>query len=335
MNSSVEEMLVALRTKIAALATSSVGPGDIHPGIISNIDEAIAALRTRRDAAGESVNPKRVASGLHRLVEYVSSPEWIMLASASISHDSTRMSMLKTYLFDLDQIAKIIEESEESPRTTSSNLPLEQPSQEEAAFKEKFALLKDLSERYVAIDEAFEEAWAQSPTEARLRVDPSSAMQAMIEYSRKKTESGTREKLEELDALALSVEKDLIGFGSQYVPAYVTALEIEVGKRKGRNWKFAGALIRMLSESGRDAASAVPILIKILKAKDGLGKRAAHALGAIGGSEAAECLKYVRDKGETIKERKFVFFSSKSIRYEFDSDLREAAIEALNKLAQT
>jgi hypothetical protein len=69
--------LERLQTLIDSLrGPDGVGPGDINPGVSSNLAEAVVALRTGRGADGSEVSPARVRSGLLKLVEFVSTPEW-------------------------------------------------------------------------------------------------------------------------------------------------------------------------------------------------------------------------------------------------------------------
>lgn len=388
MNKSAQEMLLDLRGKISALATSRVGPGDIHPGIISNIDEAVEALRTGRDRTGQSVSPERVASGLHRLVQYVSTPDWMALASASLAHDSTRTSMLKTYLFDLDQITKIIEQPSESaapdpdavgqepgrdvtfscpscsqhiacdeslcgqsvpcptcdtqivvPSPGASSSPLQDnapSSQEKETFVKMFASLKEVSERYIAMRKAFNDALLASARSALNPESTGSRRPVLLQMmDQEKEAGGIKQKLEELSTLDLVVRKGLIALGAQYVPVYVTAIESELDKGTAGNFRFMLALLDIVGELGRDAAAAVPVVTKVLKTNGGtVSEFAAGALGAIGGHEAVEALKCVRDQTKIVKERKNLFFTKEKVEHEFDSDLRKAATEALSKLGQ-
>jgi len=83
--------LVSLEAKIRQYLKFSglAGPdGDVHPGICSNISEAINALRTGKVPAA------RVASGLKKMAEYA---ETIGITRGD--------SLLSTYLFDLKIIA--------------------------------------------------------------------------------------------------------------------------------------------------------------------------------------------------------------------------------------
>jgi DNA-directed RNA polymerase subunit RPC12/RpoP len=156
MSASAEVMLQDLRAKIANLATSNIGPGDIHPGLLSNINEAVQALRTGNDGRGKPVSPARVAEGLHKLVQYVSTPESFTIAGASVANDTTRVGMLRTYLFDLDQIAKVIDRS--------SDTPAQQPAGVDQQLVRDVTFSCPSCSQHIACDESYRGHQVQCPT---------------------------------------------------------------------------------------------------------------------------------------------------------------------------
>jgi len=164
------------------------------------------------------------------------------------------------------------------------------------------------------------------------RPDPLSSFQMMVGQQEKET-GGIKQTLQELSTLDLGIRKGLTAFGPRYLPVYITGIESELDKGTAGNFRFLLALLDIVGEFGCEAIAAVPVLVTVLKKNGGtVSEFAASALGAIGGQDAVDALTYVRDKTQTIKERKNLFFTKEKAEHEFDGDLRRTAADALGKL---
>ena len=102
----VIRLLQVTHGKIARLGPPPRGPGHIHPGICMNIQQAIEALRTGVDPNGRPITAPQIGAGLMKLTAYLQQPGWSWLASAAVSDG--QMTLLKTYVYDLEQIARMI-----------------------------------------------------------------------------------------------------------------------------------------------------------------------------------------------------------------------------------
>lgn len=104
-NADTIHMLLALKQKLEALGRSggAPGPGDVHPGVSMNLDQAAEALRTGSDPQGKPITPLQVADGLKRLAAYVNTTDWFRIAGGTVRPGG--MDLLKTYVYDLTVIA--------------------------------------------------------------------------------------------------------------------------------------------------------------------------------------------------------------------------------------
>lgn len=103
----VEERLEALPIRHPA-RVSVVGPGVARaheqvPLLCRTLDDAVAALRTGRDRAGNGISAGQVGTGLHHLVDGASGPGVARLMRAALDDEGVRE--FEEMLVDLDDIA--------------------------------------------------------------------------------------------------------------------------------------------------------------------------------------------------------------------------------------